>query len=747
MEKETKQIVVAVLFCYFLSGATGLIYQILWRRMLTLIFGSATHSTSAVLAIFMGGLALGSIVFGKLSDRLKRPLAGYAFLQMGIGLYAFLLPYFIGLIRPLYLGLARILGFSGWYYLILFLLPALIMIVPATLMGGTFPMLSKFYIRRKDILGEYVGKLYALNTFGAVLGIILSGYFLLPILGMRLLNLGAGVLSIGIGILCWLFDRRLPRVTPVSEEEVKIERLHPERITYLGWIILAGIGLSGMTSMIYEVSWTRALSLSLGSSIYAFSTMLLTFIIGIALGSLLFSLFWKKKVVPYYGFGIVEALIGIGVLILLPTFSHLPSYMLSLFAISRNYTFLIFSQFFLSFLVMIFPALLFGITFPMVAKIFIPDVRILGHRIGQIYAINTAGCVIGAFLAGFVLIPKIGAQWTITIAALVNVAIAITVFLVAPELGLTRRVSISLLSLALTLPLVISPRGWNKMSFSYAITLRPAQYLKVRNLISVEDYLRRFKLLFYREGINCNVAVLSDGETVFLTINGKVEASNSPDMPTQVLSAYLPLLLHPDPKNVFILGLGSGITAGACVHYGVNSADCAEIEAAVVEAAKFFSRENKGVLGNSKLKIIVADGRNYLLATDKRYDVIINEPSNPWIAGMANLFSKDYYELCKKRMKENGIFCQWLQSYCISPRDFQMVVRTFHRVFKHVYVWMVPGTTDYLLLGSDRELRLDHQKIQTKIEAHRINTDLNSIGIPDALALLATLRLTPLEVE
>ncbi len=744
---EVKQILVAVFICYFFTGAAGLIYEVIWTRMLTLVFGSTTFATSTVLAAFMGGLALGSIIFGRIADRIKRPLQGYALLEIGVGLSALIVPFLFQIVQPFYLGIARQWQFSFSYNIFLFLLCLFLLLLPTTLMGGTLPMISKFIIKKSEAIGRLVGNLYAINTFGAVLGILMAGYLLLPILGMRNLIGMAAVINIGIGVLCFLFDRHLTLLTG-PDKIVKTEGDHKLKINYWGWIILIGFGLSGFTSMVYEVAWTRALALSIGSSIYAFSTMLITFIFGIGAGSLLFSLIWKERKISYHTFGFLEAGIGVIALLLIPFFDRLPSYFINLYSFyPDNYGFLAFSQFFLCFIIMIVPALLFGASFPIVSKIFVDDLKILSSRIGQAYAVNTLGCITGSFVVGFILVPIIGAQWSITLAALINLAVAVIILMNSRDMILPKKLLTTVVLLGVSSLLISTTKTWNKKVLNTGVTIHPSSYLTIRSFTSLEDFVRVRRLLFYREGINCNVAIIKVANQLSLNINGKSDASNGKDMATQLLGGYIPLILHSNPSDVYVLGLGSGVTLGACVQYGISNIECAEIEPAIIEAANFFSQENHNVIYNKRENIITADGRNYLLATKKKYDIITTEPSNPWMAGIANLFSKDFYEICKSKLKKNGLVCQWVQGYNLSPTDFQMIITTFRSVFPYVSIWSTVRVADYLLIGSMTDIPLDPEIIREKIGRSEIEQDLKSINIDSPFSFLSCLILSPNEVN
>ncbi len=740
---ETKQIFLAVFVCFFLSGSAGLVYQIIWTRMLSLVFGSTTLATSTVLATFMAGLALGSYLFGRLADRMARLLQGYAILEIGVGVYALLVPAVLKLAQPLYLAVARSSHFSSGYNIFLFFLSFTILFIPTVLMGGTLPILSKFFIRRPEAVGRLVGNLYAVNTFGAVLGILAAGYLLLPVVGMTNLILMAAVLNIGIGLLCYIFDRHLVTLAPQTSEPVKTPA-EKSRLNLWAWLILIGFAVSGFTSMVYEIAWTRTLALSIGSSIYAFSIMLLTFIFGIAAGSLIFSMIWKERRVSYYVFALLEVGIAFVVLLFMPLFDRLPVYFLNLLVLNpTNYSFIQFTQFLLCFLVMIVPALLFGASFPIVSRILVLDLNLLGSRIGQAYSVNTVGCILGSFMTGFVLIPLIGAQAAIIAAAFLNLLVALTIFAGARTLALPFKAVFALLSVVLIVLCAMRGGHWDRVVLSTGVSVRPADYLAVRNKASLEEYLKPRKLVFYREGVNCNVAVIKTKEHIALNINGKTDASSGGDMATQLMSGYLPLILHHAPKDVFILGLGSGITMGACVQYGVPNIECAEIEDAVIEGARFFARENHDVVAEHRDKIFAADGRNYLLASKKKYDVISTEPSNPWMAGIANLFAKEFYEICRDRLKPGGIICQWVQGYNLAPEDFQMIITTFRSVFPHVMVWSTLRMADYLLIGSFKSITFDVDSIARRMAQPAIQSDLKLVSIDNPYSLLSCLVLTP----
>jgi spermidine synthase len=484
-------------------------------------------------------------------------------------------------------------------------------------------------------------------------------------------------------------------------------------------LILSGIGLSGAASMIYEVAWTRALSLVIGSSIYAFSAMLTTFLSGLALGSFVYARIWGRRRIGLALFGWLQVAVGFAALALVPTFARLPDLVLAILKrMSPSAGGALLTQFALSFLVMIVPTTIIGAAFPCAVQICARALRSLGRDIGQVYSVNTAGTIAGALVAGFLLIPRIGAQASMMAAAAVNGAIGLAVLASsAKPRPLWHRVVLVPLVLLFAAALVFLPR-WDRHVMAGGVSIY------VRRFASDPDPAARFRrearskqLLYYREGINATVAVERSEQFTSLKVDGKVDASNGADMATQLMLGHLPILLHPRPERVLIIGLGSGVTAGAVAqHPVVREIDVVELEPAVVEASQFFVQENRGVLRDSRVRVVIGDGRNFILASPKRYDVISSEPSNPWMAGVANLFSREFYRLAKQRLADDGIMVQWVHGYSLFPRDLKMILNTFRQAFPHSTLWRTLHG-DYLVVGTPSPLRVDYALVQRRIAA------------------------------
>jgi spermidine synthase len=770
--REARQIISAVLLCFYFSGATGLIYEVLWTRLLGLVFGHTVFAITTVLAAFMGGLGLGSYLFGKIADRHAHPLRLYGLLEIGIGTYALLTPLLLSQAEAVYIPLYRSLELSFFVFsLAQFLLIFLILLVPTTLMGATLPVLSRFFVHEIAALGGQVGRLYAFNTFGAVLGTYLAGFYLLPNLGIQISLLLAAIANIGIGALIVVFDRHLSQLG--FQESVSMPRLTRDTQSLpdvqggkgdgreasrplespLGasasrqslpigvWLAVIGLGISGGTSMMYEVAWTRALALIIGSSTYAFSTMLVTFLAGLAIGSYLFSRAAGRVRITPFLFGLLQLGIGLTSLAVTPFFDRLPEVFLWVFQVSQSPSFMRALQFTISALAMFLPTLFMGATFPCVAQIASREIERVGHDVGRIYFINTGGAIAGTMLAGFLLVPTWGLQATLKFAVSLNLCLALVLFVASREVLVWRRGGAALAPLLALVVLFVSPT-WDARAMTSGVHVYGRQFFGVlgkadfRQAVAAGD-----QLLFYKDGISATISVHRKGDTVYLRVNGKTDASNAHDMRTQVMSGHYPFFYRPDAKRALVIGMGSGVTAGAVALHPVKQVDLIEIEAAVVEAGPFFAKENRDVLKNPRVRLAIADARNFLLASEGGYDVIISEPSNPWMRGIGNLFSLEFYELVARRLAPKGIVCQWIHVYSLFPEDLKMVINTFRSVFPHTVVWnTIRG--DLLLIGGKQPLPLEYATLQSTYDSiPELREDMRRLGYHSPLAVLADFTL------
>lgn len=723
--------------CFFLSGATGLIYQVLWLRLLGLIFGHTVYAITTVLAAFMGGLALGSFLFARRTARINNLIRTYGWIEIGIGGYCALLPFLLLLASHLYLGLHSALAFSyNAFSFVQFLLIFSLLLVPTTLMGGTLPVLSQALVKHETGMGQKVGALYAVNTFGAVIGVILAGYLLLPLLGNRATIAIAAVANVAVGVLAITYSRswRASEAEAVQPEQGRAAPVAPATSLNRGssdlgaWLTVAALGVSGAVSMIYEIAWTRALALVIGSSTYAFTSMLVAFLVGIAGGSALYSWLWGLRRASPAAFALIQVGIGLAVTLTLLLFERMPELFLIALRWSDSPMFVQLAQFAVSAGSLLPSTLLIGATFPCAVAVAVRRARRVGQDVGQIYAVNTLGAIAGTVIGGFLLIAAIGVHGSIKVGIALNLLLGAALFATLPRRASAWRWGGIGAALIAAIGLLFIP-PWDQRVMSSGPAIYGKWYLEATQRTSLADILRTQQLLFYRDGLSGTVSVNQQGQHVFLRVNGKMDAGTAVDMPTQLMSGHLPLLLHPAPRAVLVIGLGSGITAGAVTRHPIERLDIAEIEPAVVEASRFFVREHRDVLKDPRVRTVIADGRNFLLTTPDSYDVIISEPSNPWIGGLASLFSVEFFQLARQRLRPGGIMLQWLQGYNIFPEDLRMIVKTFRTVFPSTSIWnTIRG--DFLFVGKAEPMPLDPHIVKARYHTNPgVWGDLERFGV------------------
>ena len=827
-----------ILLCFFFSGLASLIYQVLWVRQLGLIFGTTLQSVSTVLAIFMAGLALGSYLFGKIADRVSSPIRLFAFLEMGIGVYVMLIPLIFMALNAVQVSIYAVLPVGHVGVTLLRILGCfIVLIVPTTLMGGTLPVIAKFFVRNESELGGGVGNLYFINTLGAVSGAFLAGFFLIPYIGVLASTFLAASIDFAVGVIFYLLHRYklkpveepLPAVEIVREAEEVVpvavtvpQQLSKKRLKRLqrierrmkqlnlsGYsrtmklVVLVGFGFGGLASLSLEVSWTRVLSMVMGSSTYAFSLMLTAFLLGIALGSSIAARFIDRVRQPWVHFFAVQALIGISIVIINPLLGRMPLLFVRIFpGLAANFWALQVVQFLLLLLLMLIPTLLMGAAFPIAARIYADDTEHLGGSVGRLYAGNSFGSMVGPLLTGFVIIPLIGVQWSVSLVAMIYLVIAGAVFVVGfrhrfkvPDLSPLRhflygclrprkmlkiirsiaisplaliwvllhplqstrgvgrvlsRVAVPLSAIVLLLAFIINLLlpvwgTWDKKILNSGVFLYYGSYYQEGASIS-ESIIGQGQLIFYKEGLMSTVAVYNEanGDRA-LTIDGKADATAFADLSTELMLGHLPMLLHPNPEQVLVIGLGSGITLGAVqLHEQLVSVEAVEIEGAVIEAAAYFAGLNNDALNNDKLTMIHADARNYVLAQTRKavkYDVITAEPSNPWMAGNSNLFTREQFELYKRALNDDGILCQWLHYYSMSQEDIKTVINTFTRVFPNATLWRTPN--DIMLIGTKGEQSIDFTALQSRVQQDTILADMKRVNVRNVYDLLGMFVMGP----
>jgi spermidine synthase len=745
-----------LLALFFVSGACGLVYEVVWMRMLTLVFGATAFATSTILASFFTGLALGSFHFGRVADRGGNTLRLYALLEMGIGVFAFLMPVLFAGLTVLYVWVAR--QFDIGYYplnLVRFVLSFLVLLVPATLMGGTLPVMVKFFARRRDLLARNIGHLYSVNTFGAVVGAVSAGFFLILWLGVKETAYVAGVVNLALGVTVLALARGLERgreavpdgATPDLATEVEAGEPVAEtaagetadvaaiRTTGaaahvaspgLARLVLWAIAVSGFCALALEVLWTRALVFFLDNSTHAFTTILAAFLVGIAIGSVIVARFIDRREKLFSWLGGLELAIGLSAVLAIPILAHLTPVFESMAHAAPDAMLpwkWVGLRFVKSLAVMLVPTVLMGMTFPLAARIYTRSLDRVGTALGKVYSVNTVGGVFGSVGAGFLLIPLIGVQDAIALVAAINVVIGVVLVLADPLLR--RRTRLTAVAgpgaVFVCTGALLLPRGFGTLTSYY-------------------EGIEQQRVLSYEEGIGATVKVYEDirGDRTVSISGFPVAGTAVGAQEAQKALAHLPLLLSRVAKpRVNIVGFGAGGTSWGVLQYDVQRVDCVELVPAVIRAAKWFPSVNHGVLSRPKYNLILGDGRNYALVTDRTYDVISVDATSPKMAGNGSLYALDFYRLLNRHLSDDGIVAQWLPVHLVSDFEMRMVARTFMEAFPHTTLWFTPQRRHIILLGTKKPLQIDFRAVSRKLQNERVRQELAQFRVRDAYDLLS----------
>jgi len=914
--------------CFFLSGASSLVFEVIWTRKLTLVFGASTPAISTVLSAFMGGLALGSYVIGKRVDRLKFPLLTYAVMEVFVGLFALAVPFIVDTVYP---PIGRWISINAGnrfdvFTLLRFFVVALVLLPPTVLMGATLPLLTRHFVRRGGDLGQRVGALYAVNTFGAVAGTLTAGFILLPGVGLRWTNAIAAMTNIVLASLVLLFRKPLldgkwpdswrdllptpapapqtpeaqgaepkaetePQSEPKAEDKPEVREAadaetdsedgdrskrakraakkrrkaesaateatqrdatdskrsdkddrskddndpetEAERDDQSDTIdeptsrairvatLIAAAG-SGFAALSYEVILSRALDMVIGSSVYSFTIILSAFLVGIGGGSALAGAVLKARPKitqaaavaiafvavallqlaiygtrvsmmifvatamvatlglaiagtyrkPTLALGTVQLLIAVGAVCVYYFQDKIPQMFLYLAMVatdscgrgadlkfSNDIGTVQFVSFFTALATALPPTLGMGATFPLAVRAFARHGDAVGGDTGRVYSMNTIGSILGSFLTGFLIMPAVGLETAFYVAVAVNLAIALYLLLASPGEEPVKYVIVPVAAILLAIAatgvvlgrdgrlarshgrFTVFPKPWNQERMTlgvFRLSLADSMIRRENNQCfenresDRERGLDEGNPIYYRDGVTTTVTVerWTTGTTSHLALknNGKVDASNGDDMPTQVLVGALPLLVHPrGPRDldVSIVGWGSGVTVGTVLQWPVRRVDVIELERATLDASRYFSSVNHleytlrdfPYVQTPRLTVINNDGRNFLATTRRKYDVVISEPSNPWITGVSNLFTVDHFRAASQSLAPDGVFVQWVQLYELSPDNIRTIYRTIAEVFPHVRVFAADAfSSDTVVLASFRPITLDVPRIQRFID-------------------------------
>ena len=702
---------------FFLSGVSGLMYEVVWVRMLTRVLGSTAYATSTVLAVYMAGLALGSLLVGRFADRMKNPLVCYAILELAIGASAFLS---LGLPKhliPLYQGIYEWAdGSRAVLTLGQVVVTVIVLLLPTTLMGATLPTLSALGSRGMHSFGKCVGTLYAVNTLGAVLGVVAAGFLSIGTIGeTATIQLGAvlnAVASVAAFALARTYSRS-PKAAPADEKGSKAapvgEQILASRGTYprrVRWAVLLAFAVSGFVALANEVVWGRMLILCQGTSIYAFSSMLAVVLSGIGLGSLVMGWFVERIQDPLRQLIRVQLAIGVVALISLHVYGWFGDLPRPSLRYGSDLYLLIVAP-----VVMLAPmALLWGITFPLAARCYSQSLHEAGRDVSELYAWNTVGSILGALAGGFWLLPKFGSSTS-------GAALA----MVSGLLG--------------ALLLAVHPAGFRMSLKPFEVS---ALALCVILLATVGDPYRRVieKRIAPWFGsnsiIHAHVEEIAGTATAFgietprfnkyqqLWINGEEMTFLCTETK---LMAHLPISLVDEPRDVLVICFGMGTTVRSASRHPGLEIWSVELLGGIVDCMQYFYADAPQVLASPNVHAVVDDGRNFLLVHDQQFDVITVDPAPPlYAAGAVNLYTKEFFDLVKTRLRPGGIFCLWIPPY--NKTDMSMVVKTFLDSFEHVSAWSGPAFKGLYMLGSQKPILNVQEKIHRAYREQWLHSDM-----------------------
>ncbi|VAX25473.1 Spermidine synthase [hydrothermal vent metagenome] len=722
---------------FLLSGAAGLVYQIIWVRMLSLVFGNTVYAVSMVISGFMAGLALGAYYWGKKADKVTNPLRTYIFLEIGIAISALGASWLIFALDDVIVNVMTVDSLtSGHWQLIRFALVFVILVVPTALMGGTLPMMSKFYVKNIEQVGRGIGSLYAANTYGAMAGCFISGYLLISYFGVQGTLITASIINVLVALAVWITSifasssssrGVIPNVTlskkEKREEKKRLRKEANKTIEEVTQAIKTPVGLaltlgalSGFCALAFEILWIRAFVVSFKSTVYLLSNFLAVYLLGMALGSHFFSKRLDRIKDPMRFFGLAQVAIGVwGMVSILIFFkTHNAAAALSSLAGEMTLSKDILILLLLMAIVVLLPTFLIGLAYPLICRVITQSMGRLGKSAGEVYAFNTLGAIIGSFSAGFILLPLFGLQNSLFIVSTIAILTGYSSLIAAD----TRK----------------------GVSWAFPASAFAALFIFAGVMISGNDIglgaRTKGKIVFAKEGVTGSVRVVQSRQKGPLTLMvNNYQLATSGDV--AVRFGHIPLLLKPDAKDVLLISLGSGITAGSVGAHPVEHIDCVEIVPSLLDIQNLFKSDNHNIVADKRFNLIFWDGRHYVRMTKKKYDLVIADLFQPDSAGVGNLYALEHYLNVKRKLKPGGAMAQWLPLYQLSPDNLKVIMRTFASAFEHVLVWAGDTNSEsptLMLFGSPDPIGFDLKKLFNAMDRDGVKKDM--IEHADAFSFL-----------
>ncbi|MHB8654276.1 MAG: fused MFS/spermidine synthase [Terriglobia bacterium] len=784
---------------FFFSGASSLIFETIFTRLLTYTFGNTAYAVSTVLAAFLGGLALGAYVLGRYADRRPPSVWIYGALELLVGVYALFIPKLFSLLTQTYVAIYRNFNVgSAPLTAIRFALASIVILAPTILMGGTLPVLARFVASGRPVFHPQVCRLYTWNTFGAAMGTLGSAYLLMPWLGVwGTIGVACSInfaLFISVTALSGLAETApsqesvfSPPASSIEDTATRTPAVYP-----IGLILLTAF-VTGLIALAYEVLWTHVLSFLIGNTVYAFGVMLFTFLCGLgwgahivasrlphprswpwamsasqlALGLVIYlSLPLWNRIPDLFAGGLLRALeidiVGVAFLIVCrmalcgwaiyrrPLGTILPwrrvlelvfetLLLFVLLNVKTNFlwkyeaTYFITGEllhFLCSFILLIVPSLLLGISFPLLLNLSSGAAGPVGKSVGSVYAANTVGAIFGSVITGFILLPRFGSFTSSHIAATANLTLGLWIALMWVPLSQSRKFALAVITVSLGVIFWAGPGGWD------ARNMTRGSYVYFTEGWPID------RVLYFKEDVQGGLtSVVQIGSTHMMLTNGKFQGDNTGEVGEQIRIAMIPMLFTRSFDKALVIGLGTGNTLRAISRFPFRSIDAIELAPRIVDAARdWFEDINERVFDRDpRVKLSIADGRNFLLLSQEHYDLITIEVSSIWISGEADLYNKEFYELCRTHLTDQGVLQQWVQIHHMRTEDFLVILNTAARVFPHVAFFL--GPEQGVLIASVSPLTVDYNHIQAFDADPRIQTEMKVLDIRSTATLLGELML------
>ena len=776
---------------FFFSGVSSLIFETVFTRLLTYTFGNTAYAVSTVLAAFLGGLALGAYLFGRWVDRRPPSLLIYGGLELLAGVYCLFIPQLFALMTESYVSLFHRFQFGAAALTVVrFGLAALVILFPTMLMGGTLPALARYVSSGLREFQVEVDRLYAWNTMGAALGVLASTFWLTPEWGVAWTTRIACTINLLIFVSVFAYRKRAPEVAPAAPE---VDAIRPTQqmpaSRRVAAVLLLGSFFTGAVALGYEVLWTHVLAFTVGNTVYAFGTMLFAMLCGLAWGARVVSRHLGRPQVWGRALVISQAALGLTVFLTARLWDRVPDFfnlglgrcaLISLaflvvlrvtLATWRNrhgpqpivfrwlrvneplidcvlfgvlvvgsgwlwrYEATCFvaeelARFSCALFLLICPAVLLGLSFPLLLNLYSRDVVRAGASVGGVYAANTVGAILGSVLMGFVLLPRLGSLASLRCAATVNLILAVCFGLVFFSLKPAGKLALVAATVPIAALLWMAPGDWD------ARRLSRGSYVYFGGGFSADQ------VLYQREDVQSGLtSVIRQGSERILLSNGKFQGNNTGEVQAQARFALVPILFTREFQRAMVIGLGTGNTLRTLSLFPFQRIDVAELAPGIVEASRrWFEDVNGRVFDRDpRVHLSVADGRNFLLLSHDHYDLITIEITSIWMAGEADLYNKEFYQLCRARLGERGILQQWVQIHHMRTQDLLIIFNTARQVFPHVAFFQ--GPEHGVLIASASPLECDYRRIEEFDNELRIRQDLSAIGVPSMTSLLGELVL------